>query len=402
MAQVKSKNEILIETIVDVVPQWYIAEHAPNKYLLNSGDVEVEFCSQIALTPALTQIYDFMTYRLPMWTEEFPVIQTRSAQKRIGEEIAREWLKQHQPTVNWEKVLAYAEEVRYRTYENQAISLNLVVTEGNGKLDISDPNFQKLLDPLAGSSQTYFRVDKDMYLIDFCEVPWESVSDSKEYKFHPEFLHPIHSQLELNEVSVHITSRGDLIILNRLGLLCALRKGRWYIYDAPTFKNNINKAIGNYHVAATLFEVIFDLSYRRQGALLVYDPDHEVITKVVNRNSKLGTPESDPIRVALLRAMQGFGFSDLKNRSKKRLLLELASLDGAIIFDREHILAVGAMIETHPDAGATAGARTLASLSALLYGGHPVKISSDGDIAIPFYSKEWRGEGVSKAEITFS
>jgi hypothetical protein len=78
----------------------------------------------------------------------------------------------------------------------------------------------------------------------------------------------------------------------------------------------------------------------------------------------------------------------MKNQSmslrKKRVLLELASMDGAVIFDDNKILSFGSMIQTHPSAGSHAGARTTAYESAYLYGGKPFKVRSDGDISLRF------------------
>ena len=40
--------------------------------------------------------------------------------------------------------------------------------------------------------------------------------------------------------------------------------------------------MGNRDVAANLVEVVFDLSFKRQGALLVYDPEHRILERILN------------------------------------------------------------------------------------------------------------------------
>ena len=85
---------------------------------------------------------------------------------------------------------------------------------------------------------------------------------------------------------------------------------------------------------------------------------------------------------------------------KKRVLLEIASLDGAVIFDGASVLAFGSMIRTHPSIDNTLGARTTAALSAHKYGGYPIKISSDGDITIYFTSQDEAGNE-SHTELNF-
>ena len=72
---------------------------------------------------------------------------------------------------------------------------------------------------------------------------------------------------------------------------------------------------------------------------------------------------------------------------KKRQLIELACIDGAIIFDDNNLLAVGALIRSHPDTGSQLGARITAARSAYLWGAHPIAVSSDGDVTVHFQSR---------------
>lgn len=85
---------------------------------------------------------------------------------------------------------------------------------------------------------------------------------------------------------------------------------------------------------------------------------------------------------------------------KKRLLLEVASMDGAVLFDNHNLLAFGAMLNSHSQVGSHAGARTTAALSAFHAGGHPIKVSSDGDITVYFTSKG-PGDETCSAQLSF-
>ena len=82
--------------------------------------------------------------------------------------------------------------------------------------------------------------------------------------------------------------------------------------------------------------------------------------------------------------------SDSADDRRRPLFLEIAGVDGAPIFDDRNVPAFGAIVQIHQDAGQHAGrhgARTTASLSASLWGGIPIKCSSDGDISVRFYGK---------------
>jgi hypothetical protein len=85
-----------------------------------------------------------------------------------------------------------------------------------------------------------------------------------------------------------------------------------------------------------------------------------------------------------------------------RGFVELAGLDGAVIFDDEDILAFGAMIDTHSEAEGQYGARTTAALSAFHWGGLPTKISSDGEVACYFTSRSSDGQQGSEARLLFA
>ena len=70
----------------------------------------------------------------------------------------------------------------------------------------------------------------------------------------------------------------------------------------------------------------------------------------------------------------------------------MACVDGAVVFDDHHLLAVGALIRSHPSVGNQLGARTTAARSAYLWGARPIKVSSDGDVTVYFKSRNGEQE----------
>jgi hypothetical protein len=281
----------------------------------------------------------------------------------------------------------------------------LVIRDAAGGIDITSPEHQKILDPLASSLNVYLEIDGELKLLSYKQINAHEVLEPTEYKFNPDFVQQFNSILGEKDIAIHLTSRGDLLIQMKYGVLVSLRKGKWHIYDVSTFKNSITDILDDYRVGCNLFDIVFDLSYRRHGALLVFDPFKTVIREVVNKESVLenrygGNP--DPIRSALSAVIKDIkmGSKDYKER-KKKLFLEIAGIDGAVIFDQTQVLAFGAMIKTHKDAGGFAGARTTAAKSAQLYGGTPVKISSDGDISLFFNSQSGKSNKYCDAELRF-
>lgn len=394
--------------LIDLVPHWYKAEHGPERYTIDIGEYQASFCNHCRLTPTLAAFHAKICAR----TRELDLkyfIELPGLIDVLLESMAMEWLRIHSSATNWTKLIKYMESLARRTYENQPVMLNLVIRAGAGSGDLTDPRLQKFLDRLASSSFSFISVDRELRLIDYGEVAWAQVKDAETSRFYPEFLHPIHSTLENGDLSAHLTSQGDLIIMNRAGLLAARRKRKWKLYDVRTFKNSLSYCLGNYAVGANLFEIVFDLSFRREGALLVYDPDHRMRDRILNsesilfpnwRNDGRGAPDLLTGQSLIGRSLEnisiGKGVGSLKRR---RLLIEMACIDGAVVFDDERLLAVGALIRSHPSVGSHLGARTNAAKSAYLWGAHPIKVSSDGDVTV--YFKSVKGTSHCDAEMHF-
>ncbi len=391
----KIEAEIAAE-IIGLVPHWYQAECGPERYLLKVRDHRHVFYNHRKLTPDLDTFLSTVQRRLrDLQLEHFQTFP--SLIDVLLENYAIDWLRIHSPQTDWVKLIKYLEELSRRTHENQPVALNLIVQPGLGRGDITQPRLQKILDQLASSSFSYLAVDASLRLIDYGEVGWSQVNGDLSYKFYPEFLHPLHCVLEEGQVSAHLTTQGDLIFMNKEGLLAARRKRKWKIYDVRTFKNSLALCLGKYTVGANLFEIVFDLSFKRSGALLIYDPGHQTRHHILNKESIIYSGWKESLRldpelvsgqvmigrsVEHLAMGEGVGALRLKQR-----LIELARVDGAVVFDDNHLLAVGAIIQAHPSVGSQLGARTTAARSAYLWGAHPVKVSADGDVTIYFKSR---------------
>jgi len=382
--------------IIGLVPHWYEAECGPEEYSIPVGTHTARFYNHCRLTPRLANLLERITVR----TRELPLayfVQLPSLTDVLLESLAIEWLRIHSGKTDWTTLLKYLETLARRTYENMPVTLNMIIRAGEGTGDITQPYFQKFLDRLASSPLSYLVVDPELRLIEYGEVDWTQIKRVSSRKFYPDALHPIHSVMEEDDLSAHLTVQGDFLVMNKAGgILAARRKRKWKLYDMETFKDSLSYCLGSCSVGANLFEVVFDLSLRRQGALLVYDPEHRIRDHILNPESIIfsGWRGEDELRSQLdcgqaliAPSIQdiaiGNGAGTLK---KKRRLIELACADGAVVFDDERLLAVGALIRSHPNVGSQLGARTTAARSAYLWGGHPVKVSSDGDVTVYFKS----------------
>jgi len=93
---------------------------------------------------------------------------------------------------------------------------------------------------VPGSSLfSFLAVDQNLRLIEYGAVEWSQIRDADSPQFYPQFLHPIHSILAPGELCSHLTHQGDLILMDRNGLLAARRRRKWKLYDTPTFTDSL-------------------------------------------------------------------------------------------------------------------------------------------------------------------
>ena len=297
--------------------------------------------------------------------------------------LALAWLDLTDDTVEWRSLFAYLDAIRYRTYENDAVTLTLVIDpkrEGGEGHEITGDRHQKVFDMVATSPETFLRVDTSLRAIGYEEATAKEVPGPR---FAPEFTTRTWSDAAGCFV-VEKTRRGDVIITEpSSGVVACWRKGTWYVYDRVGLTRTFRGVFGP--DAEGLLDLVFDLSYRRHGALLIYDPNRVI------GSSRLSNPDSSVRRLRKGRddahAILGPSIRNIKpldSLSKgKKVLAEMASMDGAIVFDERGVRAFGAMIVTVKGLGDVGGgARTTAMHSARRRGALPIKVSADGDITL--------------------
>jgi len=384
--------------IIRLVPHWYEAECGPEEYQIPIGQFTARFYNHNRLSANLSELLETICTR----TEQLPLdrfLEYAGATDVLMESFATEWLRMQSREPDWVKVIKYLESVSRRTSENLPVALTLLVRPGSGLGDVTQGHLQKFFDRLAASPYTftYLAVDADLRLMNYGSVEWSQINNVTSCKFYPEFLHPVHSVMDDTDLVAHLTPHGDIVIMDKAGVLATKRKKKWRIYDARQFKSSLAYCLGNRDVAANLIEVIFDLSYTRQGALLVYDPEHRVMDRILNPESILsplwkhngGAVSNRPWGQMLIEdSIEDIAIGKkVGSIKRKRQLIELASIDGAVIFDDTNLLAIGALIRSHPDAGSYLGARSTAAKSAYHWGAHPISVSSDGDVSVHFESR---------------
>jgi hypothetical protein len=363
-----------------MVPNWYIGVSGNYKYNFNFSGIHISFFTWRRLTPDLFKFFTYVQSNLENIVNSLNYFTEAIAIEILQEQLSIYWLSLSNNKINWKKLFNYNYLLSSQTYENQGIVKNLLFSDGEGLFDITIEK-SKIIQQLGSTSHTYLEVDNNLCYKNYSLIPYELRGRKYDsYFFMPEFLIPFKN---LGKWSFHKTYNNDLIIKDASSIIMSKRKGRSTIYDSATLKNTFVDIFKDYYIGCNIFELIFDLSYKRKGALIIYDPLNRIDKFVINKESLISTGEN--LRNSLSNTVSNITIksSGISNM-KKDLLLELFSVDGALIFNNHSITGFGSMIVTSPNVGTSEGARYVAAKSAQEYGFTTVLISSDGIIKILF------------------
>ena len=299
------------------------------------------------------------------------------------------------------------------TYENRPISTGMLLLGGDydpcrPELPNAPPrppsNMEALtsiksLYRLADGMRSVFLADAKGRLLDIIDIDrWGrqlcpdqilDVPGATAYQAHAR------ATLEQRSVCVVLSPSRDIKVFAEGAEVFSFHSAAWHLLDLKAKYELWADAVGNATLALRLFQLALDLADAREGALfaVLRDPA-ESVPQLVAPADRLDVPFQTDLpgsgtvsRRQVLHLLEGRTVTDLD----LSVLSTLASLDGAIIVDREaRLLAAGAILRHPPleqlgNDGFIEGARTTAAMAASRFG--PVlKVSEDGEIT--FYDRE--------------
>ena len=142
-------------------------------------------------------------------------------------------------------------------------------------------------------------------------------------------------------------------------------------------------------VVASVYRAALDVSFRRSGALFVVLHNRHDLDDIVRTGDELGSDKRKGADQEFDDLLDGYTIQGLP----REVVVELASLDGAVVVDNSgQLRAYGAVLRPRQKGRlkGTEGSRTQAAIGASNYG-LAVKISSDGDITVYHDGQEFLG-----------
>ncbi|MDP3160565.1 MAG: DNA integrity scanning protein DisA nucleotide-binding domain protein [Reyranella sp.] len=280
-----------------------------------------------------------------------------------------------------------------QTYENRALAFGCLVQDSNGATSTGVDFLRPLLDSkkykaMSDGFRTAYVLTSTGTLTDFIDLNRNSDNKSHGAHFFPEWAEPMSRATQSGAIGVALSRQGDVLIFESGTLRFTYRFGRWQYWNHAHLLNLLrNRAraqkvkptqIGK--VVGAVYKAALDVSFRRSGALFVILKNRKNLHKIVRH----GDAFDDHGRMEIDRRFDEIFSGKTIQNLPRALVVELASVDGAIVIDNSgRLRAYGAVLEPkrRGHSRGMEGARTKAAKGAS-YFGLAIKVSSDGDISV--------------------
>jgi hypothetical protein len=279
-----------------------------------------------------------------------------------------------------------------QTYENRSIALGVIVEAGDmAAAELSFPaayfRFKKYK-ALTDGYRTGYVVSSTGRLIGLADLDRFNESRNTGSGMFPEWAENMARASTDGRCGICLTRSGDILVFGDGALRFVYRFGRWrymnhaQIVDLLRSLARVQKVPPEVVGAVTrsVYRTALDISFRRSGGLIVVLRARKHLRELVRARDEIGSKDREPVDDALDAALPGQFIQGIS----RRVLVELASLDGALVIANSgKLLTYAAILQPKQQGrvGASEGSRTKAAIGASNYG-LTVKISADGEIEV--------------------
>jgi hypothetical protein len=287
-----------------------------------------------------------------------------------------------------------------QSYENKALTFGCIL-EPKGKVKGQEAHFPgdflstKKYKALSDGFRTAYRIAANGNILGLIDLDRFEKKQLSEKHYYPDWTEPIARASRSGKCGIALSRQGDILVFDNGSLRFTYRYGRWQYWnhahlvyllrDRGRAQRVPKKILGR--VVGTIYRAALDVSFRRSGGLFMMLHNRKYLREVVRVGDAIGDSRRTPTDKEFDRVIGEHNIQSLP----RVVVVELASLDGAIVLDNSgRIRAYGAVLQPKK-AGrfrGTEGSRTKAAIGASKYG-LAVKISSDGDITVYYEGKEF-------------
>jgi hypothetical protein len=289
-----------------------------------------------------------------------------------------------------------------QSYENKALTFGCILdpeerVKGQVALFPGDYLSAKKYKALSDGFRTAYHIAANGRILGFIDLDRfeRKKRNLTEKHYYPDWAEPIARASRSSRCGVALSRQGDILVFDEGTLRFTYRYGRWQYWnhahlvhllrDRARAQRVPKKILGR--VVNAIYRAALDVSFRRSGGLFVVLHNRKSLRDIARSGDAIGDPKRSATDLEFDTVIREHHIQSLP----RVVVVELASLDGAIVLDNSgRIRAYGVVLQPKK-AGrlrGTEGSRTKAAIGASKYG-LAVKISSDGDITVYYESREF-------------
>lgn len=281
------------------------------------------------------------------------------------------------------KIINIFTSLSQETYEGHHISYAVAISEKSngdheiGFEDIIKEDFGKIL---TNSIDSLLCLDKECRLLSHMHI--ENINQKNNFKecYYPLRFEKLANQSLKEKLLVFVLTRdGEILIFKEGNLIFSKRRGRWTYYLHNILIKQMGRII-DIELKRSIYSTILDASFSKGGACIAVVNKKGNLKGLYDEKNFIGNNNDSPLKSKCCYRLILKHQKTLKFHQLSRILrLELSSMDGAVILEKNGtVIAVGAIINID-DGNISEGGRTAAA-KGLAKKGIAIKVSNDGYI----------------------
>ncbi|HKZ85591.1 MAG TPA: hypothetical protein VJ793_18290 [Anaerolineae bacterium] len=306
----------------------------------------------------------------------------------------------HRLNLSVSTVLEALHTLSEQSYENKSLTFGCIL-DPNQTTGTSSAKFpadflpSKKYKALSDGFRTAYDISSDGQVLNFVDLERFEKKPLTEKHYYPDWAEPIARASRSGRCGIALSRQGDILIFDEGTLRFTYRYGQWQYWNHTHLVNLLRdraraqrvprSILGR--VVGAIYRAALDVSFRRTGGLFVILHNRQSLRHVVRVGDAIGDAKRSETDAEFDEVVREHSIQSLP----RAVVVELASLDGAIVLDNTgRVLAYGAVLQPK-NAGhlrGTEGSRTKAAIGASNYG-LALKISADGDITVYYKGEEF-------------
>lgn len=280
-----------------------------------------------------------------------------------------------------------------QSYENKALTFGCILDPAESRTP-SDVRFPdeflqaKKYKALSDGYKTAYHVSRNGRVSGFVDLDRFERKPLTEKHYFPDWAEPMARASRHGRCGIVLSRQGDILVFDEGTLRFTYRYGRWQYWNHAHLVNLLRdraraqrvppRILGR--VIGAIYRAALDVSFRRSGGLFVILHNRNSLRDVARSGDAIGDARRDNPDMDFDEVLRTHTIQSLP----RTVVVELASLDGAVVLDNSGSLrCYGAVL--HPKRAGrlrgVEGSRTKAAIGASNYG-LAAKVSSDGDITV--------------------